>query len=115
MDALSKIFKGLIWDLLISALLKKIFAALPILGWGPIGWLVTFIVGKLADALFEVLAEFVNFQVIVLRKEALAKEYAVQSYNLKQLADSKGIDSDEFKAQREKAKAALAQFVKFGD
>lgn len=110
---LSQLFKDLIFNTLVKAALAKLFAAVPLLGWGPIGWIVSLVVGKIAEWLFDNLAEAVNFEVIVLRKESLAKEYARQVLSLKQLAQTNGIDSEEFKAQREKAKVALAQFIHF--
>lgn len=108
------IFEDLIWKAVVAAALKLLFAAVPWLGWGPIGWIVWFLANKFAEMLFQVLSDFINFEAIVIKKHGLAKEYATQSILLKNLADSKGIDSDEFKAQREKAKLALSKFIQFG-
>ena len=111
---LSKIFKDLVWDALVSLALKKLFAAIPFLGWGPIGWVVTLLASKLSAYLFDALHEVIDLQLIIIRKNELAQEYAKSAYELKLLAETKGIDSDEFKAEREKAKLALARFIKFG-
>lgn len=111
---LSQIFKDLIWDLMVQAALKKLFELVPFLGWGPIGLIVGFIVGKVGDWLYENLKMFIAFEVIVIRKEALAKEYAAQALSLKQIALANGIDSDAYKAQREKSKLALRDLVHFG-
>lgn len=111
---ISDIFKGLIWDTLVAIAVKQLFVLIPFLGWGPIGLFVGFIVNKIASLLFNALKEIIDFNVIVIRKQNLAKEFSIQAYNLKMLADTKGINSDEFKAQREKSKVALSEFIKFG-
>lgn len=108
------IFKDLIWNALVKFALAKLFEAIPFLAWGPVGLIVGWLAGKIADYIYEALSEAVNFELIVIRKVEFAKEYALQSYNLKMIAQGKGIDSDEFKAQREIAKAALSHFIKFG-
>lgn len=111
---LSDIFKKLIWDSIIKALLDKLFLAIPFLGWGPVGIIVALIVNKLGSWIFDAMKMFIDFSLIVIKKEELAREYAVESLNLKNIALSKGIDSEEFKAERIKAAASLSRFVKFG-
>ncbi len=111
---LAEIFKELIWDVIVQFALKELFIAIPFLAWGPLGIFVGFIVSTFADWLFKALKDYINFELIVIKKEELAKEYATQAYSLKMIAEAKGIDSDEFKAQRELAKTALSRLIHFG-
>lgn len=110
---LSKTFKELIWDALVGLALKQLFTTIPWLAWGPIGAIVGIIVGRFGNLLFDFVREYINLELIVLRKQGLAKAYSEQALALKLIALEKGVDSDEFKAQREKAKTALSDFIKF--
>lgn len=108
-----QIFKTLIWDSLVSAALRQLFAAVPFLGWGPIGWLVSLIVTKVADYVYAAVDEFIDLKVIAFKKMELAREYSKVSLDLKNIALSKGIESDEFKAAREVGKKSLSALIKF--
>ena len=107
------IFKDLIWDTLVKVALMKLFAAVPWLGWGPVGVLVGWIAGMLADALYEALRLAVDLQMITFKNEAHRRAFDDAGVKLKLIAKDKGIESPEFKEARVRHREALAVFVKF--
>lgn len=107
-----EIFKNLIWDSLVKLALSRLFAAIPWLGWGPIGVLVGWIVGMFADQIYDALKLAVNMQVIVFRNEKLKAAYDKASVQLRIVAHDKGIESEEFRLEREKHKKALSELVR---
>lgn len=60
------LLKTLVWDNLVKAAIGRLFAAIPFLGWGPIGYLIGFIVTKITDYLYEVMKEWYNVESILL-------------------------------------------------
>lgn len=110
---LGQIFKDLIWNVLVKAALGRLFAAIPLLGWGPIGLIVTWIVSHFAEKLFDHMHEWIDFKMIFFKKKELQQAFDGEVLKLQGIFDEKGMDSDEFKAQREKSKEALSKFVKF--
>jgi len=112
---MSEIFKSLIWDSLVSLALKQLFKAIPFLGWGPIGAIVSWFAFKFANMIFDHVEMFINFQLIAFKNEKLAKEYGAAAVTLKEIGESKGIESEEFKNARQAHKESLARLIKFGD
>lgn len=114
MPDLGDLFKDLVWDTIIRAALARLFAAIPFLGWGPIGLIVSWLVTKYAGMLYDQLHEAVDFQLIVFRKEKLRDQWATEVLSLKEIAiNGAGVDSDDFKKQKELAKKTLSEFIAF--
>lgn len=112
-ESIGDIFKRLVWDTLVSVMLKQLFSAVPWLGWGPVGLLVGWIVGMVADYLYVALEMAVDLQVIKFKNEAHRREFEKASVTLHILAKEKGIDSPEFKSARDEHKKALSLLVQF--
>ena len=110
---LGDLFRSLVWDNLVKAAIKRIFMAVPFLTMGPLGSVTTFIITKITDKLYVVLKESVDLQVIVFKNKKLGKEFGRASVKLKIIANERGVDSNEFKEQREIHKKRLANFVHF--
>ncbi len=110
---MNDIFKSLIWDALIKLALTQLFKAIPFLGWGPIGWIVSMIAVYFGNKLYDVVEMFINFKMIIFNNEKLHREYVDASINLKNLAEINGIDSEEFKDAREKHKKSLSALIRF--
>lgn len=110
---LGDIFKKLVWDSLIKFALQQLFLAVPLLGWGPIGYVVTWIATYFTDKLFVALKLAVDLEMIVLRNEEHKREYTLAALDLKHIIKEKGLNSPEFKKAREKHQEALARFVRF--
>lgn len=108
-----ELFKTLVWDALVKAALRKLFAAIPWLGWGPLGPVVTYLVVLFSDKLYEALSETIEMEWIAFRNDAHRRAFDKSASELQAIADGVGVDSPEFKEQREKALADLARFVRF--
>lgn len=110
---LGDLFKDLVWDNLVKAALGRLFAAFPLLGWGPIGFVIGWVATRLAEELYKVTEEFIDLKLIVLRKQSHRQAFDHAGVVLKIVALDKGIDSPEFKNEREKHKLALSKFGRF--
>lgn len=107
------LFKDLVWDTLIKAAIQRLFVALPFLGWGPIGWFVTFIITKFTDEFYAEVQMWVNIELIEFRNQEFQKSWTVANIKLKLIARDGGIDSEEFKNEREIHKQELSNLVRF--
>ena len=83
MQDLSGLFKDLLWDNLIKLALSNLFAAVPFLGWGPVGWFVTYIVTKYSDQFYAVMEMHFDLQAIAFKNEELRLAYDSASVKLK--------------------------------
>ena len=110
---LNDLFKDLVWDNLIKAALGKLFAAVPVLGWGPIGLVVNYIVFKFADQLYDAIKEWKDFKVIFLRNLGLEQDFNTTSVKLKLIAIDKGKESVEYKEARNENQKRLQNLVRF--
>lgn len=111
---LSSLFKDLAWDALIKFVFDKVVAQVPFLGWGPVGLITQFVINIVAGELYGAFAEFIDLKVIAFKNETLYSEYKNASLKLRAIAVSKGIDSPEYKAERELHKKALSSFIRYG-
>lgn len=110
------LFKDLVYDTLVkqavSKLLSKMVGVVTIPIFGPfIGSAISFLITYVANLIYAPLDEFVDMKQIVLKDKDLQKKYDTESLKLKVIAQEKGIDSPEFKKERDVSKQALANFV----
>lgn len=106
-------FKSLVWDQLVKLALSRLFAAVPLLGWGPIGWVVSWAVNWVATKIFDAVKLFIELEAIVFRNKQAQKEFETASIKLRLIAMGSGEGSPEFLAAREEHKSALSKFVRF--
>ena len=107
-------FKDIVWDVVISRILGELISKyLGVLGAGFLGSIVKRIFIGFADKIYEAIREVINMRVIVLKNEAAQKEFDRASVALKQIANSHGIDSEEFKKAREDEIKVLQKLVQF--
>jgi len=106
-------FKDLVWDAMVRVALQALFSAVPWLGWGPIGVVVGWIVGMVANYLYSSVKMAIDLNAIALKNEEHRRAYDDAGVKLKLIAKDKGIDSPEFRAARDDHKKRLAAFVKF--
>ena len=107
------LFKDLVFDKLVSLALKKLFAKVAFLSWGPIGWFVTFIVNKFAKMLYEELEMHLAIQQIAFRNKSFEKEFNKESVKLKLISRDLGPESPEFLEAKNVAKKSLSNLVMF--
>jgi hypothetical protein len=106
-----EIFKSLVWDQSVNALLVIVFIEAPYLNVWPLRQIITSFTNLMSDKLFEAMTLFVDVSVIKLKNEAHHKEYVRESTKLAIVLHEKGINSDEYKKAREKARLALSRFT----
>ncbi len=104
-------FRELVWDNLVAAALSSLYAAHPILGWGPIRMLIEYVVDRFGDALYGVLKEFMNLREIAFNKAEDRALFDKASVTLLILEREKGLESKEYKNAREHGKQTLAKVI----
>lgn len=110
---LEHLFKSLVWDALIKAALARLFLAVPLLGWGPIGYVITWAVMKYSGELYAAIRQFIRLEEIAFRNEGHQKAYEAAALKLHLIAIQDGVDSESFRKQREIEKYLLSKFVRF--
>jgi hypothetical protein len=108
----SDLFKSLVWDILVEKAIASLLAAVPLLAWGPFGYIITFFAARFADKIYEYMHTSFDLQLIAFKNKALERAYTVEYVRVRAIAESSGIDSQEFKDARAKGKKALSDFVR---
>ena len=105
--------KELILDKLVKAALKRLFLKIPALGWGPIGYIVTFIVTKVAELIYDEMKLVMELKKIEFTNSKFQEEYARRTLKLKVFTENYGVNSPEYLEVKREAKEALADLVEF--
>ncbi len=106
-------FKTLVYDPLIDVVVKKIIASASFLSFGPIAFIITAVVGLVADKIYAALKEIINFQYVLLLNEQHHAAFVEANQSLRKIAKEKGIDSEEYRNARSKRRSALAIFARY--
>lgn len=109
----SKFLKDVAWAALVRLATQNLIAALPFLGWGPLGWITGAIVGIVGAAVYDAMAEAFKLEMIEFRNEQFQRQWDTASVKLKIIAKNHGIDSPQFKEERKKNVEALSKLVSF--
>lgn len=110
---LEDFFKELILDSLIKAALKKLFTAVPILGWGPFGMIITYFANKYGEMFYEEMKKIVIIEKIKITNASFEDKYHKASLKLKLFSEEFGTNSKQYKEVKNEAKKALADLVHF--
>lgn len=108
-----ELFKGVVWDNLVKAAIKRLFAAAPWLSWGPLGWLTSFVIVYISDLIYEELSKFIDVQYVIFKNAQLRDQWAKTAVDLKAVALKSGIESEEFKKARHEQTEKFSEFVRF--
>ena len=106
------LIKPLIWDNIVQGALRLLFSKLTFLTWGPINGIVLFIVKKFTDKMYELLKELVDLKKIAFKNYDILREYEIASATLAVMAKDHGIDSPEFKSERETFRVHFSKLVR---
>lgn len=101
------------WDNLIEAVIKRLFINIPLLAWGPIGVVVSWIITSIGEQLFKTLQVSVDLTAIKLKNTEAQKQWESASVRLWFIAEDEGIESEKFKQAREYEKEVFAKFVHY--
>lgn len=100
-DSVSPIFKSLVWDVMIKSAVGKAIALLALSPTGFVANIVATLLIKFSDWLYPIFEKAIKVGEIKLSNEIHQRAYEKAQYKLKVIAIEKGIDSDEFKKQRD--------------
>lgn len=106
-----KIFKALVWEPLVEAGLVYCETQAPFLAVPIVKQVFEMSVRAFSEKAFKAVVLVVDIKAIQLLSEAHQRAYDEASLKLMVLAVDYGIDSDQFKKERENAKAALSKFT----
>lgn len=104
-------FKVLVFDTLIKAAIKRLFIMVPLLGWGPIGILASFLIQKFADMAYEEAKEAIIMNAIKFKNEAQQNAFDKEFIKLKHI--EKTASKEELNAEIKKAQDRMASFVRY--
>ncbi len=107
-----QIFKDLIWDPGIKAGELALEGAVPFLALPVVSGLEEFVIKELSDWMFNNFILLIDLTAIKLVNAEHQAAFDKAAVDLKIIAYDKGIDSPEFKAAREDAKATLNKYVR---
>lgn len=110
---LDDFFKELVIHNLVKASLSRLFLAVPILGWGPFGLIISYFAYKYADLFYEEMKLVIAIEKIKITNSSFEEAYNKESLRLRIYCEEYGIDSPEYKDIKNKAKKALADLVQF--
>lgn len=108
-------FKELVWDTLVKKALalglQKAAEKVAFLAWGPVAALIGHYVMKYADLLYGLIKEYLVLELIAFKNKEMHAKYVIAAVNLRITAQTHGINSPEFKEQRDADKKALSDLV----
>lgn len=110
---LEEFFKELILDSLIKSALWRLFAAVPLLGWGPFRVIITYFATKYGELFYEELKLVVIIQKIKITNASFESAYQKASLKLKIVSFESGVESKEYQKAKNEAKKSLADLVQF--
>jgi hypothetical protein len=108
-------FKMLVFDPLVKVGINQILGLAGWLSFGPVAFIITKVVTYVADVLYTLLRNTINFEVILLLNEAHHDAYVKASADLQGAFDQYGPGSEQFKKLRAVHGAALSKFVRWAD
>lgn len=111
------LFKTLVWDVLVREAINQLTKASilsPILSWGPLNFIFTWVVLKLTDKLYVMVRMFIDVTKIRLKNAAAENAYNLASSSLKVIGINYGEDSEEFEDARLNHQDKLSKLVRFG-
>lgn len=100
-DPASTIFKSLVWDIAIKKYASKLLISMAISPTGFIGIVITKAIMHLADKLYPIIVNMIKVGEIKLSNEVHQRAYEKAQIKLKLTLEQYGIDSKEFKNERE--------------
>ena len=111
LTAIENIFKSLIWDNVVSLFLTYAFAEVPILNLPILHGLTVYFVTLITDGIFMIGRYVTDMTSIKIVEPILLSKYETESIRLGIIAHNSGIDSDEFKKEREIEKQKFHDFI----
>lgn len=105
------LFKDLIFKRITQTALTKLFLKAPILGWGPFGIVITFLINKYTSLLLNEIEKNIDLKKVTYKNKKLQMFFDKESIKLKIFAENYGVNSEEYKKVKDASKVALVKFV----
>lgn len=112
MSKADEIFKELVWDNMVTAVLESFYTAVPVLRVPPLSTIISWAFRALTDKLYAVLDLAWDLTVIVIRNEQLRRDYDRAAVSLKIIRHDYGVDSKRYLEARDVFRKELAEFVR---
>lgn len=106
-------FLSLAWDRLAQLAFTALVTKIPILGFGPFGVIVKYIINKFADELYFALKEKIAIDKIEMQNDELNAEFKNSSAKLKLIGLKYGLDSKEYADAIQIFKTNLDRLISF--
>lgn len=114
LTAIENIFKSLVWDNVVSTYTAYVFVQVPFLNVPVIRELTAYLIKTVSDGFFSVGRLFTDMTAIKIIEPILLDKYQKESIRLSIIAHNSGIDSEEFKKEKEIEKQNFHNFIHFG-
>lgn len=105
-------FRILIWDLIVSRAIERLFTAVPFLGWGPIGYVVSSLIKLFANMAYDTSKQMLQFESIKFKNKEHEKNFNRQFIKLK-LLETQGASDSQLDSEVAYAQKVLADFVRY--
>lgn len=106
------VFKSLVFDIIVKEVIRRLFLAVPILGVGPLGVLVTELIIRFTRMFYEYQKELITFYKFEFINETNQKAFDKELQNLKKLEQENASEEQKQKAL-ELAKRRMAFLVRY--
>lgn len=109
------VFGNVVWDNLVDLELEAFFS-LPCFAWcriWPIGPIIRYVVHRYSTKFYARFRTFIDITVIKIMDTAAKNEFEKQALMLKVIEIDRGLNSQDYKDAKEKARTSFLEFIKF--
>ncbi|NDC22513.1 MAG: hypothetical protein EBZ49_00060 [Proteobacteria bacterium] len=110
---MNDLFKELVFDVVIKEAIRRLFLAVPFLEMGPIGYIVSLLLTRFADSLYEYQKTVVRFYKFEFVNSKNQKQFDQEMKNLQTLQKNPNATPEEINEAIQKAKERLADLVRY--
>jgi hypothetical protein len=109
---MTDVFKELVFDVIAREVIKKLIASIPLLSFGPFGYVVTELLLKFAKMFYDTQKELITFYKFQFVNELNQKAFDKEFQNLKAVIENASATPDDKKQALERAKIHMAFLVR---
>lgn len=109
---MTDVFKELVFDVIAREVIKKLIASIPLLSFGPFGYVVTELLLKFAKMFYDTQKELISFYKFQFNNELNQKAFDKELQYLKAVSDDPQSTVEQKKEALQKAKTHMAFLVR---
>lgn len=110
---MNDLFKDLVFDVIAREVIRRLLVMIPLLSFGPIGFLVTELLMKFAKMFYDYQKEVIKFYRFEFINETNQKAFDEQMQNLKKLEVDPNATDEQKKQALDEAKKKMAYLVRY--